>query len=301
MKTALIFPGQGIQRVGMGKDLYEEYQVAKNLYDDADKLLGFSIKDISFYGPEGVLTESQNAQVAIILNSFAIFSIIKERLQFSCVAGHSLGEYTAHLVAGTFSFPDVLHLVRFRGELMSKEKKGTMSAIIGLSSEKILKIVDATEGIVNAANFNMPTQTVITGEAAAVKKAEEKLKAEGAVVIPLKVSGAFHSPLMQEVTLPFKKVLSKTEIKKPLVPVYSNVTGEQVTESNEILETLGSQIEKPVQWVKTLQNMKKDGVERFIEIGHKSILTKMVKKTLDKVETMSISYPKDLKGILNGQ
>jgi [acyl-carrier-protein] S-malonyltransferase len=301
MKTALIFPGQGIQRVGMGKDLYEEYQAAKNLYDDADKLLGFSIKEISFYGPEEVLTESQNAQVAITLNSYAIFSIIKEKLEFSCVAGHSLGEYTAHLVAGTFSFPDVLHLVRFRGELMSKAKKGKMSAIIGLSSEKILKIVDATEGVVNAANFNMPTQTVITGEAAAVKKAEEKLKVEGAVVIPLKVSGAFHSPLMREVTLPFKKVLSKTEIKKPLVPVYSNVTGEQVTESDEISETLGSQIEKPVQWVKTLQNMKKDGVERFIEIGHKSILTKMVKKTLDKVETMSISYPKDLKGILNGQ
>ncbi len=299
MKTALIFPGQGIQRVGMGKDLYEEYRVAKNLYDDADKLLGFSIKQISFYGPEETLTESQNAQVAIILNSYAIFSIIKDRLEFSCVAGHSLGEYTAHLVAGTFSFSDVLHLVRFRGELMSTAKKGTMSAIIGLSSEKILETVDATEGVVNAANFNMPTQTVITGEVDAVKKAEEKLKAKGALVIPLKVSGAFHSPLMQEVTLPFKKVLSKTEIKKPLIPVYSNVTGEPVIEPDEILETLGSQIEKPVQWVKSLQNMKKDGIERFIEIGHKSILTKMVKKTLDKVETMSISYPKDLKGILN--
>lgn len=297
MKTALLFPGQGIQRVGMGKDLYKEFPVAKKLYDEADKLLGFSIKEISFNGPEDALTDSKNAQVAIVLNSYVIFEIIRDQLDFSCVAGHSLGEYTAHLVAGTFSFADVLHLVRFRGELMSTAKKGTMSAVIGLSSEKVLEVVDSIHGVVNAANFNSPEQTVITGEDNAVREAERKLDAEGAKIITLSVSGAFHSPLMQEVTLPFKKVLSKTEVKKPTVPVYSNVTGEQVTEVDEILETLGLQIEKPVLWVKTLQNMKKDGVEHFIEIGHRSVLTKMVKKTLDKVETMSISYPKDLKGI----
>ena len=299
MKTALLFPGQGIQRVGMGKDLYEEFPVAKELYDEADKLLGFSLKQISFEGPQDLLTNSKNAQVAIVINSYVIFEIIRDQLDFSCVAGHSLGEYTAYLVAGTFSFPDVLHLVRFRGELMSASKKGTMSAVIGLSSKKVLEVVDSTPGVVNTANFNSPEQTVITGEVNAVREAEKKLDAEGAKIIPLSVSGAFHSPLMQEVTLPFKKVLSKTEVKKPLVPVYSNVTGEQVTEVDEILETLGSQIEKPVLWVKTLQNMKKDGVKCFIEIGHRSVLTKMVKKTLDKVETLSISYPKDLKGIIN--
>jgi [acyl-carrier-protein] S-malonyltransferase len=297
MKTALLFPGQGIQRVGMGKNLYEEYPLAKKYYDEADRLLGFSIKEISFNGPEEVLTDSKNAQVAILLNSYVIFSIIREKLQFSCVAGHSLGEYTAYLVAGAFSFSDVLHLVRFRGELMSVAKKGTMSAIIGLSSEKVLEVVNSTSGIVDAANFNTPEQTVITGEVEAVKEASERLEKEGARVIPLTVSGAFHSPLMQEVTLPFKKVLSKTEIRKPRVPVYSNVTGEQVSDVDEILKTLGSQIEKPVCWVKTLKNMQKDGIQRFIEIGYKSVLKKMVKKTLDKVETMSISYPKDLKGI----
>lgn len=299
MKTALIFPGQGIQRVGMGKDLYEKFPLAKKLYNEADKFLGFSLKKISFEGPQDVLTNSENAQVAIVLNSYVIFEIVRDQLDFSCVAGHSLGEYTAHLVAGTFSFPDVLHLVRFRGELMSSTKKGTMSAVIGLSSEKILEIVNSTEGIVTVANFNTPEQTVITGEVNAVREAEKKLAAEGAKIIPLSVSGAFHSPLMKEITLPFKKVLSKTEIKKPHIPVYSNVTGKQVSEVDEISETLGSQIEKPVLWVKTLQNMKKDGIERFIEIGYRSVLTKMVKKTLDKVETMSISYPKDLKGIFN--
>jgi len=297
MSTALIFPGQGIQRVGMGKDLYEEYPVAKKYYDEADKLLGFPIKEISFNGPQEILTESENAQVAILLNSYVIFSIIKEKLEFSCVAGHSLGEYTAHLVAGTFSFSDVLHLVRFRGELMSSTKEGAMSAIIGLSSEKVVEVVNSTSGVVNAANFNTPEQTVITGEIEAVKEAGENLKRKGARVIPLSVSGAFHSPLMREVTLPLKKVLSKTDIKKPQVPVYSNVTGEKVTETDEILKTLSLQTEKPVCWVKTLKNMGRDGVKRFIEIGHRSVLTKMVKKTLDKVETMSISYPKDLKEI----
>ncbi|MBN1695840.1 ACP S-malonyltransferase [candidate division WOR-3 bacterium] len=299
MKTALLFPGQGIQRVGMGKDLYEEFPIAKKLYDEADKLLGFSLKEISFEGPQDVLTDSKNAQVSILLNSYVIFSIIKDKLDFSCVAGHSLGEYTAHLTAGTFKFSDTLHLVRFRGELMSTAKEGTMSAVIGLPSEKVVEIVNSSEGIVKAANFNTPVQTVITGEAEAVKLAERKLEEKGAKIMPLAVSGAFHSPLMKEISPTFRKVLSKMETRKPRVPVYSNVTGEKVTEVDDILETLGSQIEKPVLWVDTLKNMKRDGVGRFIEIGHRSVLTKMVKNTLDKVETMSISYPKDLKGILN--
>jgi [acyl-carrier-protein] S-malonyltransferase len=297
MKTALLFPGQGIQRVGMGKDLYEEFEVARKLYDEADKLLGFSLKEISFEGPEEVLTNSENAQVAVLLNSYVIFNIVKDKIDFSCVAGHSLGEYTAHLVAGTFNFSDTLHLVRFRGELMGTAKEGTMSAVIGLPSEKVVEVVNSSKGIVKAANFNTPVQTVITGEVNAVREAEKKLQAEGAKIIPLTVSGAFHSPFMQEIAPTFRKVLSKMEIRKPQVPVYSNVTGEKVAEVDDILETLGSQIEQPVRWVDTLFNMKRDGVERFIEIGYRSVLTKMVKNTLDKVETMSISYPKDLKGI----
>ena len=297
MKTALLFPGQGIQRVGMGKDLYEEFPIARQLYDEADKLLGFSLKEISFEGPEEVLTNSENAQVAVLLNSYVIFNIVKDKIDFSCVAGHSLGEYTAHLVAGTFNFSDTLHLVRFRGELMGTAKEGTMSAVIGLPSEKVVEVVNSSKGIVKAANFNTPVQTVITGEVNAVREAEKKLQAEGAKIIPLTVSGAFHSPFMQEIAPTFRKVLSKMEIRKPQVPVYSNVTGEKVAEVDDILETLGSQIEQPVRWVDTLFNMKRDGVERFIEIGYRSVLTKMVKNTLDKVETMSISYPKDLKGI----
>jgi len=299
MKTALLFPGQGTQRAGMGKDLYEEFPTARELYDQAEKKLGFPLKEISFNGPQAELTNAKNAQVAILLNSYVIFSILKNKLEFSSVAGHSLGEYTAHLVAGTFNLSDALHLVRFRGELMNKVKEGTMSAIIGLSAGKVEETVNSIQGIVNAANFNMPTQTVITGEVDSVKRAEEKLKAMGAVIIPLKVSGAFHSPLMKEISEPFKKVLSKIEIKKPKVPVYSNVTGEKVTEVGEIKKLLGEQIEKPVRWVDTLLNMKRDGIKRFIEIGHQSILIKMVKNTLDKVETLSISYPEEIRRFMD--
>jgi [acyl-carrier-protein] S-malonyltransferase len=298
MKTALIFPGQGIQRVGMGRDLCDEFALARELYDEADKQLGFSLKKVCFEGPKEVLTDAKNAQVAILLNSYVIFSIMRDKLDFFCVAGHSLGEYTAHLVAGSFSFPDALHLVRFRGELMSAVGEGTMSAVIGLVSEKVKEIIGTIPGVVKAANFNTPLQTVITGEVKTVKEAEKKLKEEGAKIIPLEVSGAFHSPLMQSVSSPFKKVLSKTEIKNPEVPVYTNVTAEKVTEVKDILYTLGKQIEEPVRWVETLLNMKRDGVERFIEIGCYSILTRMVKNTLDKVETMSISYPEEIRRFL---
>jgi [acyl-carrier-protein] S-malonyltransferase len=299
MKTALIFPGQGIQRVGMGKDLYEKFPIARNLYEKADKLLGFSIKEISFNGPEEALTESKNAQVSIFLNSYAIFSVLKDKLDFACVAGHSLGEYTAHTVAGTFDFADALHLIRFRGELMSTVNKGTMSAIIGLPSEKVVEIVNSSAGMVKPANFNTPLQTVITGKEEAVRNAGKKLSEEGAKVIPLMVSGAFHSPLMKQIAEPFKKVLSKTEIKKPRVPVYSNVTGEKVIEVSDIRKLLNAHIQNPVRWVDTLLNMKRDGIERFIEIGYRSILIKMVKKTLDKVETMSISYPEEIRRFIS--
>ncbi|MEA1913512.1 MAG: ACP S-malonyltransferase [candidate division WOR-3 bacterium] len=298
MKTALLFPGQGVQKVGMGKVLYEEFPKIKEIYDEADDLLGFSIKDISFNGPHQELTDSKNAQPAILLHSYAIYSEVKGKLDFSVVAGHSLGEYTAYLAAGTLDFDDALHLVRFRGELMSSVRNGIMNAIIGLDSEDVKKVVEEIPGIVVAANFNSPEQTVISGEVEAVGKASNELKKRGGRVIPLSVSGAFHSPLMEEVSRPFKKVLLKIKIKKPSVPVYSNVTAKKVTDPDEIRKTLGEQVLKPIQWVIILRNMKEEGVQRFIEIGQGKVLSKFVKSTLGKVETLNISSPKQIRRFL---
>ncbi len=298
MKTALLFPGQGVQRVGMGKDLCEEFPIARELYDKADNLLGFSLKDLCFNGPQNELTESKNAQPAILLHSYIIFKKLQDNLGFSAVAGHSLGEYTAHLAAETFDFDDALHLVRFRGELMSATKNGAMSAIIGIPPLEIQTVVNNTSGTVVVANFNSPAQTVISGEVDAVEKAGNELEEMGARVIPLSVSGAFHSPLMKEVFDPFRKVLLKTKLKNPFVSVYSNVTSEKVTSPDEIRRTLGEQILKPVRWVDILKNMKNEGVNRFIEIGYGEVLTKLVKNTLDNVETINISNPNQIRGFL---
>ncbi|MCK4529220.1 ACP S-malonyltransferase [candidate division WOR-3 bacterium] len=289
MNTALLFPGQGVQKVGMGKDLYEEFPVARELYDKADNLLGFNLKGLCFEGPQGELTDSKNAQPAILLHSYILFKLVKDKLDYSVVAGHSLGEFTAHLSAGTFVFEDALHLVRFRGELMSSTKNGSMSAIIGLDPEEINRVLDSIKGIVVIANFNSTDQTVISGEVDAVKEAGVLLKERGARVISLAVGGAFHSPLMESVFEPFRKVLLKTEIRKSEVLVYSNVAAVKVENPEQIRKTLAQQILKPVQWVNILKNMEKEGINRFIEIGYGNILSRLVNKTLDNVETINIS------------
>lgn len=299
MSTALVFPGQGVQKAGMGKDLYDSFEIARDFYDRANNLLGFNLKELSFDGPQDELTDSKNAQPAILLHSYIIFSLIRDKIDFHSLAGHSLGEYTAYLVGGSLSFEDAIHLVRFRGELMSRTGNGSMSAVIGLDSELIEKTVSDREGRVVVANYNSPEQTVISGEIDAVKKAGKELKDKGARVIPLKVSGAFHSPLMNEVFEPFKKVLLKTAIKKSDVPVYSNVKARPVSETEEIRDTLSEQIIKPVRWVEIIENMKENGIDRFVEIGNGNVLSRLIRKTLDNIEVINISKKESITEFLN--
>jgi [acyl-carrier-protein] S-malonyltransferase len=291
---AFLFPGQGSQYVGMGKSLHDASDKVKALFNEAERVLGIPLKRICFEGPEEELKESKNAQVAILLHSYAIFSSLPASLQPSIVAGHSLGEYTALVACGSLSFTDALHLVRLRGELMSRageRSPGTMAAIIGLSTDDVRAICKDLEGegIINPANFNAPMQTVITGEIPLVRKAMEAAKNKGAKrALELKVSGAFHSKLMEDAFIPFRKVLLKQEFAEPSIPIVMNVTGEIAAKPENIQSAITEQILNPVQWVKTLQTLAAAGASSYVEIGPGKVLSGLVKRTLKGVSIHAI-------------
>jgi [acyl-carrier-protein] S-malonyltransferase len=282
-KIAYVFPGQGSQYVGMGKDLYAEFSAAKELFQKADSALGFSLSKICFEGPEEELKQTKNTQPAIFLQSLAVWNILKPQ-NAAMVAGHSLGEYSALVAAGALAFEDGLRLVRLRGELMQKageENPGTMAAVVGLDA-KIVGEVCCTAwpgGIVQAANFNSPGQIVISGSVNGVHKAMELGKQRGAKLVKeLVVSGAFHSPLMQSAKDGLKVALDKTEFHDAKMPVYTNVTAKPVQKANEIRTRLFEQVTSPVRWEETIVNMSADGASSFIEIGPGKVLQGLVKR-----------------------
>jgi len=293
-----VFPGQGSQYVGMGKDIYDGDNKARELFKRAEKALGVCITDILFNGPQDVLRESKNAQVAILLHSIVCFELLKEKEVIPvCVSGHSLGEYSALYAGGVISFEDVLHIVRFRGELMSeagKKNPGGMCAVIGLAPDKIEKIVKEIDGIV-IANYNTPLQIVISGRLDAVDKACAKMLDAGAKrVIKLQVSGAFHSPLMKSAFEKFDKVLSKLEFREPRIPIALNVTGKLTKDVYEIKDALAKQIISPVRWVDCVIAMTEYGVNRFIEVGPGKVLKGLIKKILPDAEVMNVERLGDI-------
>ncbi len=304
-KTAFIFPGQGSQYVGMGKSIYDSYDKAKKIYDQTEKVLGVPIKRISFEGPQEELRESKNAQVAILVHSYAIYSILQPQTKPDIVAGHSLGEYTALVASEAIRFSDALHLTRLRGELMSlagEKSPGTMAAIIGLSTEEVKGICKELEkeGIINPANFNSLIQTVITGEIPLVHKAMEIAKQRRAKrVIELNVSGAFHSKLMEDAFIPFKKVLMKQEFQNPKIPIVMNVTGDIVKDERDIRNAITEQILNPVQWVKTLFTLETSGVDSLLEIGPGKVLSGLVKRTIKDAVVYNIDDAESLKKFQN--
>ena len=290
---AFVFPGQGSQFVGMGKGLYENSSLAKELFDKADEILGFKITDIMFAGTDEELKQTKVTQPAVFLHSvISALCIGDDGFTPTMVAGHSLGEFSALVAAGALSFEDGLCLVHARALAMQKAceaSAGTMAAIIGLPDEKVEEICNevSTEGnVVVAANYNCPGQLVISGNVDAVNTACEKLKAAGAKrALPLKVSGAFHSPLMQPAKEELQVAIEQTNINAPKCPVYQNVDGKPHTDAAEIKANLIAQLTSPVRWTSSVQNMIADGANDFTECGPGKALQGMIGR-IDKDVTV---------------
>ena len=280
---AYVFPGQGAQFAGMGKDLYDSKPLAKELFDKANDILGYSITDIMFNGTDEQLKETKITQPAVFLHSVISALCLGDEFTPAMVAGHSLGEFSALVAAGALSFEDGLRLVYARAKAMQKACEvapGTMAAIVGLDDETVEKIcqqVSTVGNVVVAANYNCPGQLVISGNIDAVNQACELLKEAGAKrALPLKVGGAFHSPLMQPAKDELQTAIENTTFAEPKCPVYQNVDGQPHTAPEEIKKNLIAQLTSPVRWTSSVQNMIKDGANDFTECGPGKALQGMI-------------------------
>ncbi len=279
---AYVFPGQGAQFVGMGKDLYEKYSEVKSLFDQADSILGFSITDVMFTGTAEELKQTKVTQPAIFLYSIALTKILGDDFNPDMVAGHSLGEFSALVAAGVLSFEDGLNLVSKRALAMQEAcelSQSTMAAILGLEDSVVEQVCGSIGSDVVAANYNCPGQIVISGSVEAVQKACEQLKDKGArraLILP--VSGAFHSKFMESAREELAKAIAEIDFQEPICPVYQNVTTLAVTSSEQIKKNLVAQLTAPVKWTQSVQNMVKDGADNFIEVGPGKVLQALVKK-----------------------
>jgi len=302
-KKAFVFPGQGSQYVGMAADLYENSLEAKEMIKTADDALGINLSYILFNGPEEQLKQSEFTQPAIFLHSVVIASIIRT-LSADAVAGHSVGEYSALVASGAIQFYEAVKLVRKRGIAMQQagiEKPGTMAAIVGLNENIVAECCSeaSSVGIVQCANFNSPGQIVISGDVNGVKKAMELCKAKGAKLVKeLQVSGAFHSPLMNSAKEKLKTALDNTHFYNARIPVYANVTAKPVQDKDQIKNLLYEQLTAPVQWVEIINNMIKDGVDEFYEIGPGKVLQGLVKRINTDVKTFGIDKFTDVEKYL---
>ena len=282
-KIAFLFPGQGSQAVGMGKDIYESYAEAKNIYDTADEVLGKSITKLCFEGPEEDLKQTVNTQPCIVTTSIALMETLRSELNIvpDYTAGHSLGEYCAMFTAGVMSLETTLKLIQKRADLMGATKGGSMAAILN-ASEEVLKAgleEGRKVGYVDVANYNSPAQVVITGDENAVKAAGDYMLANGVRrVVPLAVSGAFHSKFMQEAGNVFAEFIEDADLNDSSIPVITNVDAELTTSAEDFREKMPKQIYSSVHWTQTIQKMVEEGVDTFIEIGPGKVLAGLNKK-----------------------
>ncbi len=288
---AYIFPGQGAQFTGMGKDLYDNSALAKEMFEKANEILGFRITDIMFEGTAEQLKETKVTQPAIFLHSVILAKTLGEEFQPQMVAGHSLGEFSALVANGTLSFEDGLKLVSKRALAMQKAceiQPSTMAAVLGLEDKIVEEVCASIDGIVVAANYNCPGQLVISGETSAVEKACEAMKAAGAKrALLLPVGGAFHSPMMEPAREELAAAIEATTFATPSCPVYQNVTATAVSDANEIKKNLIIQLTAPVKWTQTVQQMIADGASSFTEVGPGKVLIGLVGKINKEVAVFS--------------
>ncbi|HET8735280.1 MAG TPA: ACP S-malonyltransferase [Pricia sp.] len=293
--NAYIFPGQGAQFVGMGLDLYEKYPLAKELFENANAILGFAITDIMFEGAAEDLKQTQVTQPAIFLHSVILGRVLGDSFRPDAVAGHSLGEFSALVANGVLGFEEGLKLVSQRATAMQKAcelRPGTMAAVLALEDSVVEKICEETEGIVVAANYNCPGQLVISGEVGAVESACEKMKAAGArraLVLP--VGGAFHSPLMEPAREELAAAIESATFHRAQCPIYQNVSTVAESDSDTIKKNLIAQLTAPVKWTQSVENMVNDGADTFIEVGPGKVLQGLVKKIAPQVEVRSAEIP----------
>lgn len=294
----------------MGKDLAEAFPMACQTFQEADRILGVPLSKIAWEGPAETLTQTENAQPAILVHSVAVWRVVAARLavRVRVAAGHSLGEFSAYVAAASVTFPDALRLVRRRGELMAgsgRERPGTMAAVLGLDDEVVraacAEVSENGGGTVVAANFNAPGQVVISGEAEAVARAGEAAKAKGAKrVVPLPVSGAFHSPLMAAAEPGLAEALEKAPFGDPAFPIVSNVTAEPVGEGRSARALLLRQLTSPVRFTESVRRMRREGAAAFVEIGPGSVLSGLVHRIDAEARTLTLGTAAEVKTLLQG-
>jgi [acyl-carrier-protein] S-malonyltransferase len=288
---AYVFPGQGAQFVGMGKDLYENSVLAREMFEHANEILGFPIKEVMFSGTEEDLKQTKVTQPAIFLHSVILAKTLGEAFQPEMVAGHSLGEFSALVANGTLIFEDGLRLVAERARAMQKAcelEPSTMAAIIGLDDDVVESTCASIDEIVVPANYNSPGQIVISGSIKGIDMAIEKLSALGAKrALKLMVGGAFHSPLMEPARIELERAIDSTSFKNPVCPVYQNVNAKAVTDPDTIKENLKQQLTSSVKWTQTVKNMMADGATSFTEVGPGMVLQGLIKKVDRQIPTQS--------------
>jgi [acyl-carrier-protein] S-malonyltransferase len=305
--TALLLPGQGSQFVGMGRDLADRFDVARRTFEEADDALGFSLSGICWNGPEEELVRTRIAQPAILTHSIAVWRLVGERFaDVALAAGHSLGEFSAYVVAGSLEFTDAVRLVRRRGEVMyeaGRARRGAMAAVLGLGDDALAEICErvSDEGsVVVPANFNSPGQVVISGDAEAVERAGVAARDAGAKrVLPLNVSGAFHSPLMEPAVAGFAQALDSTPVAAPGFPVVSNVTARANDDADEARRLLLRQLTSAVRWSDSVRSISEAGVTRMVELGPGGVLSNLVRRIARGTETTTLGTAEQVERFLS--